>query len=74
MKAAGVSLIEPVNAASTDDHFVRRFRLEIPSPYTTNNVDDFRDSGNILNMPNLKVGSRAFISESEETPPNVAQQ
>lgn len=73
LKAAGVNLIEPVSATSIDDHFVRRFRLEIPSPYVTNSVDDFRDSGNVLNMPNLKADSKAANDEPEETLPNVAQ-
>ncbi|KAM3104926.1 phage/plasmid replication domain-containing protein [Phormidesmis sp. 146-33] len=53
MKKAGVSLIEPPHSRSitiVEKDFFQNFRLEIPSPHVTNKVDDFRDSGNVLNF------------------------
>lgn len=53
LKKAGISLIEPPsgnNVTILDRRFMQRFRMEIPSEYVVNQVDDFRDSGNILNF------------------------
>jgi len=53
MKKAGVSLIEPPsgnNVTVIDRDFMRDFRLEVPSQFATNKVDDFRNSGNLLNL------------------------
>lgn len=53
MKKAGVSLIEPPQAKAItvlERDFFQNFRLEVPSQHVTNKVDDFRDSGNILNF------------------------
>ena len=53
LKQAGVSLIEPPsgnNVTVIDRDFMRDFRLEVPSQFTTNKVDDFRSSGNLLNL------------------------
>lgn len=58
MKKAGVSLIEPPeNVTTIDGDFLRSFRMEVPSPYVTNKVDDFRDSDNILNYVPKTVSS-----------------
>jgi Phage replication protein CRI len=59
MKAAGVSLIEPPHSRSitiVEKDFFQNFRLEIPSPHVTNKVDDFRDSGNVLNFVPMMSG------------------
>lgn len=50
LKAAGVSLLEPVKVIDAKDRFLKEFRIEIPSPYVTNTVDDERNSDNILNL------------------------
>jgi len=53
IKKAGVSLIEPPSGNKVtviDKEFLERFKLEVPSPYATNTVDDFRDSTNVLNF------------------------
>lgn len=46
LKKAGVSLAEPPKV--TDE--MQDFKLEIPSRFVTNRVDDFRDHSNILNF------------------------
>jgi hypothetical protein len=51
LKAAGVSLIEPPKIIDAQDRFIKEFKIELPSPYTTNKFDDHRDSNNILNLP-----------------------
>ena len=52
LKKAGVDLLErPDNVVFLDDEFLSRFRLKAPSSDVTNSVDDFRDSGNVLNLP-----------------------
>lgn len=51
LKKAGVSLIEPVKIINTSDKFIKDFKIELPSSYTTNQFDDFRNSDNILNLP-----------------------
>jgi Phage replication protein CRI len=52
MKNAGVSLIEPPkNVVRLEPKFWEKFKVQVPSEYVTNRVDDFRDSGNILNLP-----------------------
>lgn len=53
LKKAGISMIEPPsgkNITVLDRDFMQQFRLEIPSEYVTNKVDDFRDHGNVLNF------------------------
>lgn len=53
LKKAGVSLIEPPsgnNVTVLERDFIQSFRMEIPSQAVTNKVDDFRDSGNVLNL------------------------
>jgi len=53
LKKAGVALIEPPtgnNVTVIEKDFLQNFKLEVPSPYATNNVDDFRDSTNVLNF------------------------
>jgi hypothetical protein len=50
LKAAGISLVEPIKVIDAKDRFLKEFRLEIPSPYVTNTVDDYRDVDNILNL------------------------
>lgn len=53
LKKAGISLIEPPsgnNITVLDQSFMQQFRMEIPSQFAVNQVDDFRDSGNILNF------------------------
>lgn len=52
LKKAGIDLIErPDNIIFLDDEFLGRFKLKAPSIDVTNAHDDFRDSGNILNLP-----------------------
>ncbi|HEY9658132.1 MAG TPA: phage/plasmid replication protein, partial [Allocoleopsis sp.] len=52
MKKAGVSFIEPPkNVVRLQPKFYDQFRIEVPSQFATNRVDDFRDSANILNLP-----------------------
>lgn len=53
LKKAGVALIEPPsgnNVTVIEKDFLQNFKLEVPSTYATNNVDDFRDSTNVLNF------------------------
>lgn len=53
LKKAGVSLVEPPKAnhiTIVDRDFLQNFKLEVPSSYVTNSVDDFRESENILNF------------------------
>jgi hypothetical protein len=52
MKNAGVSLIEPPkNVVRLESKFLDKFRVEVPSEYVVNRVDEFRTSGNVLNLP-----------------------
>lgn len=53
LKNAGVSLIDEVTSKviELDQSFIDNFRLVIPSEYTTNKFDDFRDGQNLLNLP-----------------------
>lgn len=51
LKAASVSLVEPPVLIASEQRFLDKFRLEIPSEFVTNKVDDFRDSNNLLNLP-----------------------
>jgi Phage replication protein CRI len=54
MKKAGVSMIEPPkNVVRLEPKFWEKFKVQVPSEYATNSVDDFRDSGNILNLPTV---------------------
>jgi hypothetical protein len=53
MKKAGVSLLEPPsghNVTVLDKDFMGQFTMKIPSEFVTNRVDDFRESGNVLNL------------------------
>lgn len=62
LKKAGVTLIEPPsgnNVTVLDRDFIQSFKMEIPSQFVTNRVDDFRDSGNILNLFPQKPASDA---------------
>ncbi|MDY6899981.1 MAG: phage/plasmid replication protein [Cyanobacteriota bacterium] len=51
LKDAGVSLIEPVKVINAQDRFIKEFKIELPSSYTTNRFDDHRDSDNLFNLP-----------------------
>lgn len=52
MRKAGVSLIEPPkNVIRLDPKFSQQFKVVVPSEYVVNRVDEFRMSGNILNLP-----------------------
>ena len=51
LKAAGVSLIEPPKVLDRAERFIEQFSLDVPSPHVVNVVDDYRDSGNLLNLP-----------------------
>lgn len=54
LKAAGCSFVEPPKSTTLDDEFLKSFSLDVPSIHVTNKVDDFRDSGNIINiLPHL---------------------
>lgn len=50
LKEAGVSLIEPPKVLDRAERFIEQFSLDVPSPHVTNAVDDYRDSGNLLNL------------------------
>jgi len=50
MKAAGCNFVEPPIVTKNLSDFLKIFKLEVPSDYVTNKFDDFRDSGNILNL------------------------
>lgn len=54
LKEANVSLIEPLNLVVVDDEFLANFKFNIPSPFVTNKVDDFRDHENIVNLENYR--------------------
>lgn len=49
LKAAGISLLDPVKSVELDKQFVESFQFTIPNNHTTNRFDDFKDSGNLLN-------------------------
>ncbi|WP_029630625.1 phage/plasmid replication domain-containing protein [[Scytonema hofmanni] UTEX B 1581] len=54
LKAAGCSFVEPPKVTTLDDKFIKSFTLDVPSNYATNQVDDFRDSSNVINiLPHL---------------------
>lgn len=53
LKKAGISMIEPPsgkNITVLDQNFMQQFKMEIPSQFVVNQVDDFRSSENILNF------------------------
>lgn len=51
LKAAGVGLMEAhENIIKVDPEFFRTFKLDLPSEYASNRFDDFRNSGNLLNL------------------------
>lgn len=57
LKAAGVGLVEAnENIIKADPEFFRNFGLDIPSPYAHHKTDEFRDSGNILNLDSYRAG------------------
>lgn len=57
LKSAGVGLIEAnENIIKADPEFFRNFSLDIPSPYAHHKADEFRDSGNILNLDTYRAG------------------
>lgn len=57
LKSAGVGLVEAnENIIKADPEFFRNFGLDIPSPYAFHKTDEFRNSGNILNLDNYRVG------------------
>lgn len=57
IKAAGVGLVEAnENIIKADPEFFRNFGLDIPSPYAHHKVDEFRDSGNVLNLDSYRAG------------------
>jgi hypothetical protein len=57
IKTAGGGLMEgDENIIKVDPEFFRNFGLEIPSPYAHHKVDEFRDSGNILNLDSYRAG------------------
>lgn len=52
LKDVGIGLMEAhENIIKVDAEFFRNFKLDIPCEYVSNKVDDFRDSGNLLNYP-----------------------
>lgn len=57
LKAAGVGLVEAnENIIKADPEFFRNFGLDIPSPYAHHKADEFRDSGNVLNLDSYRAG------------------
>jgi hypothetical protein len=49
---AGISLLGPPRTAlGSNITFLEDFRLDVPSPFATNVLDDYRDSENVLNLP-----------------------
>jgi hypothetical protein len=55
MKTAGVSILEAdENLIRVDNEFFNNFKMCIPSNFTINQVDDHRDSPNLLNLNNHK--------------------
>ena len=57
IKEAGCSLVEPPKVRRIDEKFLKNFKLEVPSAYAVNQVDDYRDSDNVINLiPYLDEG------------------
>jgi hypothetical protein len=57
LKAAGVGLVEAnQNIIKADPEFFRDFGLEIPSKYAHLKTDEYRNSGNVLNLDNYRAG------------------
>lgn len=50
IKEAGCSFVEPPVVHTVNEQFIKSFEFDIPSPYVTNTVDDYRDSSNIINL------------------------
>jgi hypothetical protein len=62
LKSVGISLVEPpVATLSFNTERLLNFKFQVPSPYVTNVVDDFRDSENVANL--------AFRRLSRQQPP-----
>lgn len=55
LRAAGVSLLEPPKVLDRAERFIEQFSLDVPSPHVVNVVDDYRDSGNLLNLPQQDI-------------------
>lgn len=52
LKKLDISLVEPAeNIIPMDKDFVSAFRLQCPSEYVSNRVDDFSNGDNLLNLP-----------------------
>lgn len=64
LKAAGVSLLEPIKVIDAKDRFLKEFRIEVPSPYVTNTVDDDRNIDNILNLFQQKPDRQNVAEEN----------
>ena len=57
LKAAGVGLVEAnENIIKADPEFFRDFGLEIPSKYAHLKQDEYRNSGNVLNLDSYRAG------------------
>lgn len=57
LKAAGVGLVEAnENIIKADPEFFRDFGLEIPSKYAHLKTDEYRNSGNVLNLDQYRAG------------------
>ena len=56
LKKIGVNLIAPPVIINASDRFLKNFEFTLPSEYGTNQVDDYRDHDNILNLPKQKEG------------------
>jgi hypothetical protein len=50
IREAGCSFVEPPLLYTVNEQFIKSFEFDIPSPYVTNTVDDYRDTGNIINL------------------------
>ncbi len=57
LKAAGVGLVEAnENIIKADPEFFRNFGLDIPSEFAHMKLDEYRDSGNVLNLDQYRAG------------------
>lgn len=64
LKKAGISLIEKtVVINDVNQEFVDTFKLKIPSLHAVNTVDDYKDSGNLLNNSNAEVEPRESVKK-----------
>lgn len=51
LKKIGVNLITPPVVINASDRFLKNFEFTLPNEYGTNQVDDYRDHDNLLNLP-----------------------